>query len=931
MDEVRVLGPVDVVVAGASVALPAMRRRLLAALVVAGGSVRSPDELADALWGEQPPSSARKLLQLYVSQLRKVLPGSIAIVTSGGGYALAAEPGAVDSRRFEELVAEATAARRADNHARAQALAVRALSLWRGRPFGEHGYAGALRDEAERLEELRAAAAEERFHAELALGRHDEVVGEILGYAEAGPLRERAQELAMLALYRCGRQSDALAHYTRTRATLAELGLEPGRGLRTLQQQILQHDPALDVEVPAAGSAFALPVPPTTLVGRDREVGELLALLERHDVRLVVLAGAGGSGKTRLALEAARRAAPSFADGAVLVELAPLRDPALVAQTILSALDGAPASGEEAAQALERVLADRDLLLVVDNAEHVRQAAPLYTELVARVPRLTILVTSRVVLHVSGEHVFPVAPLGDAEAMRLFVERARGLDPSFELTAANESDLREICRRVDGLPLAIELAAARSRALSTGVLRERLEERLGLLTGGPRDLPARQQTLRETLDWSYDLLDADERTLLARLSVFPAGATLDAVAKVCLDGDDGRALDLVERLLDASLLVVHDALDERRYRMLETVRQYAAGRLSDADAHETAQGHAAWCLALAETAEQELSGAEQARWFATLEGEHDNFRAALDHLGQTGDRELELRLAVALSRFWYVRGYLEEGRRRLDEALADGADLPAPLVRRAHTASAAHALLQGDYAAATRSSEAALDAARRAGEPRFVANALSNLGAIVLAAGDHERAAHVLEEAVDRAREVGDTRIAALAINNLGDLALTTGDYDRAGPLFEESHELLVARGDTANIARSLFNRGAVDLMVGDGNAADRRFREALVLAGETGDKEDIAWCLEGLASVAAAAGDGERAATLLGVAGALLGEMGADFKPFERQLHEATESRARELCGAAAYDDAAQRGAALQLAEGIAVAQRPGASTLAP
>ena len=581
-------------------------------------------------------------------------------------------------------------------------LAARALGLWRGSAFGDLAYDVFLREEAERLEELRLAATEERFRAELALGRHDEVVAELVSFAEASPLREGAQELTMVALYRCGRQSDALAHFALARRRLDELGLEPGPSLRALQQQILRHDPGLEVEELAVTAATTLPVPPTSLIGREREVTELVELLERLDVRLIVLTGAGGSGKTRLALEAARRAGPSFANGAALVELAPLRDPALVAQTILSSLGIAPVSGENPSETLVRAVAAQDLLLVVDNAEHLRQAAPLYTELVARAPRLTILVTSRAVLHVSGEHVFPVAPLREADAVELFVERARLLEPSFARTQANEHDLVEISRRLDGLPLAIELAAARVRTLSPGVLRERLDERLALLTGGPRDLPARQQTLRETIDWSYDLLDIHERELLARLSVFPAGATLEAIARVCLGDDDARAVDLVERLLDASLLVVQDGPVERRYRMLETVRQYAARRLRGDDAAETSSGHAAWCLALAETAEQELTGGEQSRWFATLEAEHDNLRAALDHLGASGDRVSRLRLAVALSRFWYVRGYLAEGRRRLDQALVDTRDLPAPLLRRAHTASAALALLQGDYVSGRR-------------------------------------------------------------------------------------------------------------------------------------------------------------------------------------------------------------------------------------
>ena len=276
---------------------------------------------------------------------------------------------------------------------------------------------------------------------------------------------------------------------------------------------------------------------------------------------------------------------------------------------------------------------------------------------------------------------------------------------------------------------------------------------------------------------------------------------------------------------------------------------------------------------------------------------------------------------VALSRFWYVRGHLAEARRRLEGVLAHAAGGDLLLLRRARTATAAIALLQGDYAAATEHSEGALEAAREAGEPRFVANALSNLGAIVLAAGDHERAGVVLEEAVSLAREVGDDRIAALAINNLGDLALTTGDYRRAQPLFEESQALLRARGDTANIARSLFNLGAVELMLERPEAADAHFREGLRLADETGDLEDVAWCLEGLASLAAAAGDGTRAATLLGAAGALLDRMGASLKPFERQLHEATEQQAEQLCGHAGYRVVRAEGEALPLAQAIVLA----------
>jgi predicted ATPase/DNA-binding SARP family transcriptional activator len=919
---IRVLGPVEIVGDDGPVTLAAKHRCLLAALLVADGRPCSVDELVDALWASGPPASARKLVQVYVSQLRRSLPGGVRIVTKQGSYALEVEPELVDAARFERLVAESAAARREGNHALALSLAEQASKLWAGRAFGDLGYEGFLQPEAERLEELRLAAFEERIDAQLALGRSAEALGEALRLAAEHPLRERLHAQAMLALYRAGRQPEALETFAQLRRRLdEELGLEPGPELRELQRRILQQDGSLDVD--RSGDVHGgLPEAPSRLVGRERELEALGELLARRDPRLIVLTGAGGTGKTRLALEAAHRAAPTYANGARLVELAPLGDPALLVPTVAQALDVADQAGHGSVEVLADVLGPQELLLVLDNVEHLRDASPAFVELLARAPRLTLLVTSRTVLHLSGEHVFPVAPLDDDAASELFERRAQALNPAFRRTSENEAVVREICARVDGLPLAIELAAARIRTLAPEELLEHLGERLSLLTGGPRDAPARQQTLRETLDWSYDLLGDDERQFLARLSVFPAGATLDAAIGVCLPGGDhGAALDLLERLLDASMVVAHEHGRSTRYTMLETVRQYAADRLQAFDAEETDERHAVWALELAETAESELGGERQTQWFATLDADHDSLRSALTHFDRRDEKERELRLAVALSRFWYVRGHLAEGRHHLEAALSGAAGRPPLLLRRALTAAGAIALLQGDYPAATAFSESALAAARDAGEPRFVANALSNLGAIVLAAGDHARAASVLEEAVSLARESGDTRIAALAINNLGDLALTTGDYARARPLFEESHALLEARGDTANLARSSFNRGAVDLMLGDHEAAAARFRDGLLLARETDDKEDLAWCLEGFAALAAGDGDGERAATLLGAAGALLARIGADYKPFERRLHESTESAARAACDPDAFEDASERGASLSLDDVLDVA----------
>jgi predicted ATPase/DNA-binding SARP family transcriptional activator len=913
--DVRVLGGVEVVGEdGRPLPLRTKQRRLLAALVVADGRACDVDELVEAVWDGGAPASARKLVQVYVSQLRSALPGSIRIATHAGGYALELPEGALDAARFERLLGDAAAAGRDGNAALALSLAEQALALWRGRAYGELGYDELARGEAERLDELRLAALEERLDAQLALGRHDGALAELLALAREHPLRERLQEQALVALYRSGRQSDALEHYRTVRDHLRdELGLEPGAGMRELQGRILRQDPALEAPVTGQG-ASTLPMPPNPLVGRERELEQLGRLLGRRDARLLVLTGAGGSGKTRLALEAARAAAPGFANGVVLVELASLAESGLVVPTIAHALDMGDPAGEEPLEALARVLAPQELLLVLDSVEHVREAATAFVELLARAPRLTIVVTSRVVLHVSGEHVFPVAPLVEDSALRLFEQRARSLDPGFELGPDNEADVREICRRLDGLPLAVELAAARIRSLTPSALRERLSSRLSLLTRGPRDLPARQQTLRETLDWSASLLTEHEREVFARLGVFAGGASLAAAEQVC-EAD----LDTLGALVDHHLVRRTDAGGEPRFGLLETMREYAdelRAREPAADAAIRSR-HADWCLALAEEAERGFSGEEQARWFARLELEHDNLRAALAELEARGAAEPLLRLAVSLFRFWYVRGHLMEGRRRLEQALAHG-DGGSPLLRRrALTAAAAIALLQGDYPAATTFAEAGLAVARETGEGRLIANALSNLGAIVLAAGDAGRATEALEEAVPLARGEGDERILALALNNLGDVSLTVGDYERAEPLFAESQELLRRLGDTSNIARSLFNLGAVDLMLGRLDEAGTRFAESLALSQQAGDKEDLAWCLEGLAGLAAATGRGERAALLLGAAESLLGQMGATFKPFERRLHETTVERAAALCDGS-FGELVERGARLSLAEAV-------------
>ena len=919
--ELRVLGPLEVSGENGPVDLPAaMHRRLLAALTLARGQACSADALIDAVWGEAPPASARKLLQVYVSQLRKALPSRDALATTPTGYVLHLDDGSLDADRFERLHDDAVEALAQGNPSLARSHLGRALALWRGPAYADVMYDGFARAEAERLEELRLVAVEARLDASLQLGRHDEVLADALAMARDQSLRERVQGLAMLALYRAGRQTDALDHYAELRRRMDdELGLEPSAELRELHRRILQQDPALDPSEAPVDATSALPEPPNPLLGRERDLEALAALLSRRDVRLLVLTGAGGSGKTRLALATAHLAASTFANGAAIVELAPLRDPELLLPTIAGAIGVAEAPGQAPLDRLAAAVGNRELLLVLDNVEHLRSATPAFVELLARAPRLVLLVTSRAVLHLTGEHVFPVSPLEGDAAVELFEQRARALQPDFEITAEDESVVREICRRVDGLPLAIELAAARIRSLTPAALLERLEQRLSVLTGGPHDLPARQQTLRETIDWSVGLLTDDEQTALARLSVFRAGATVEAAEAVC-----ETRLDVLSALIDHHLVRRTVTGGGARLWLLETIHEYAAELLATdpGNAGRTRARLAEWCLALATEAEPNLSQDRQTKWLDLLELEHDNLRAALDHLEAEGTGQ-QLGLAVSLSRFWYVRGYLDEGRGRLEHALRATSDQAPEQRRRALTAAAAFGLLQGDHAAAIRFADEALAAARSGGDPSFVANALSNLGAILLAAGDPERAGPTLEEAVERARAGEDERIAALAINNLGDFALTVGDYERAEPLFRESLALLRARGDIANVARSLFNNGAVDLMLNRVAAAADRFHESLALCRTTGDREDSAWSLLGLAATNVANGDGERGAILLGAARTVLRQMGADFKPFERHLDEATEERSRALLGTSGYEAALRHGSSMTLDDAHDLAAR--------
>lgn len=688
-----------------------------------------------------------------------------------------------------------------------------------------------------------------------------------------------------------------------------------------------------------------IPVQRTRFVGREKEVGGVKELLLREDVRLVTVTGPGGIGKTRLAVEVACGLVEQFPGGRHFVALSAVNDAGLIASVIVQALGIREAGGQSPLEILKKNLGDSmcaPMLLLLDNFEHLIHAAPTVADLLAMTPRLKILVTSRAALHVYGEHEFPVPPLalpdsrsmptvetlGQYPAVELFVQRAVAAKPDFKLDQENGRAIAEICARLDGLPLAIELAAARVKVLSPSSMRMRLESRLQLLTGGARDLPQRQQTLRGAIDWSYDLLSASEQKLFRRLSVFVGGCTLESVEAVCdTKGDlDVELLDGMASMVDKSLLQqVEQARGESRFMMLETIREYAREKLeASSEEAATKRAHAAYCLVLAEEETTELSGAEGKEWLERFAVEHDNFRAALEWLTETGEAEWGLRLGAALFCFWETREYLAEGRDRLGKLLnLAGATAPTKARARALFAAgvlageqgdylsadaliseslgvghqlqdkkgvavclnalAVHAREQGDLVVAHALFEESLVLWRELDDQKAVARALSNLASVVKLRGDYGRAHALYGECLSIFRGLGDQTGVAWSLNHQGDVARDQGDSVAARKLYEEGLAIFRELGDRWGIAGALADLGNLGREQRDCAAAHTLYRESLRIFQELGHKRGVARLLECFACLAAAQIQAERSLRLAGAAAALRQNIGAPLTPGEQ------------------------------------------------
>jgi predicted ATPase/DNA-binding SARP family transcriptional activator len=682
--EVKLFGELEVATAGVPIPVRGGKQRaLLALLALSRGVPVSADRLIDQLWGEGQPAKPANALQAQIGQLRRTL-GASSIITSDAGYALAVGPEDLDVVRFEQLVGRGRRLIADGDGALGSAALGEALGLRRGEPLAEFAYADFAHSERAHLEELTVVAIEVRAEADLAQGRHRELVGELEALCRRHPLRERLWELLMVALYGAGRQAEALRAYTEIRDRLVEeLGIDPSPNLRDLEARILDQDPSLRVVEPPPPRSAGMPAVAGNLVeqlssfvGRDIELDQVGEAVRSS--RLVTLIGPGGVGKTRLAIEVAAGLRDQHPGGAWLVELASVSHPEGVASAAAAAL-GATGSAlddthrpESPAERIVAHLAGRSLVVVLDNCEHViDQAATLAHTLVAAVPGLRLIATSREPFGIPGERVIPIPGLAPSVAAELFADRARAVQPGFECGAAAGEVIEGICRRLDGLPLAIELAAARLRALPLSTLAERLDDRFSLLTRGARTALPRQQTLRAVVDWSYDLLFDDERRLFARLSVFVGGCELEAVEAVCADGEvpSSDALDLISRLVDKSLVTAATA-GEARFTQLQTLWQYGRDRLDDSGEAETIRArHGAYYRQMAEDAHEGLRGATAPAWRERLTRELANLKAALDWHLATGDADAALSMASGIAWLWFINTDFAEGARWLAGAL----------------------------------------------------------------------------------------------------------------------------------------------------------------------------------------------------------------------------------------------------------------------
>ncbi|HEV2360590.1 MAG TPA: BTAD domain-containing putative transcriptional regulator [Acidimicrobiales bacterium] len=985
----RLLGSFEAVDAsGRRITVPQLQR-LLCRLLVSANQRIANDALTGCLWpstadgdADTAPADPPGALRLYASRLRRVLPQGVGPRSVNGGLAVFVQPDDVDCHRFERLLSEAErtdAADHPDHLSRIRSDLTGALELWRGTALAE------FRDEewaygvAARLDELRLVARERLSSVRLAMGEHLQLVPELEAFVEEHPLREQLWAQMMLAQYRSGRQADALNTYQRLRARLADdLGIDPNPSLRELERQILMQDPELDLEAPArrapATSSIGgqdserrgrMPRSATVFIGRRREAAELEEMVK--SARLLSIVGPGGAGKTRLAVEVASRVQGHFADGCFFVDLATQHDVADVRPAVASALGIRLKAGES--DALERSLADERLLVVLDNCEHVLEEAALLCEsITAMCPGVAVLATTRQPLRVEAERIYRLGPLdlprdeeadlvsvSESEAVELFVVRARDHDHRFTLTRTNCAAVASLCRQVDGLPLAIEMAAARLPILSPSQISDRLGSELKLVAGGGRQRAPRHQTLDKMIEWSYELLDADERDLLQRLSVFPGSFEIGAVEAISGGVGDRKAVDLLGTLVDKSLVFADAAGDSARYRLLVTVRRFAADQLSSRGplAEETARAHAWFFLDLVEAFEPRMYSSEQPALLARMDLELDNLRTAVTFFaGDSATSHEAIRILAASRIFLVWRGH--EGwmsgmiraikargvaapvdpltaRFRFMELKYLGHMNPADAIRDledllavAETLSdrgleseivtqiAAYKWFTGQIEEASRYRERALRIAEDSSSYIALVCALTGPGASV---GEMLRG---VEVAVD----AGDSFGRYMALNNLG-TEVFERDVDLACDYYEEA----LAVADSANLANVnpyIYNNlGYAYVLTGEPDRAKAMLARGWECAKRLREDRLALFCLFAFSSAEVLAGNYGLAASLTAIVAKFTERTGFALDPGDQQRLASDETRLRLTLGDRAFAAAREAGRRMDPEEAVRLSTR--------
>jgi predicted ATPase/DNA-binding SARP family transcriptional activator len=881
--EFRVLGPFDVRRDGGTIALGAHRQRaLLLMLFLHSDELVSRDRLIDELWGERAPASAPNMIQVYVSRLRKML-GPGLLVTQPPGYVLRVGEAQVDATKFVELVGKARDSLADDAAGAARDLLDEAIATWRGPPLADFAYESFAQGEIARLQELRLEAIELRIDADLTLGRQVALVGELEQLIRLHPFRERLRGQLMVALYRSGRQAEALDAYRAARSALVEeLGLGPSPALRRLEQAILDQDPSLDAtgesaaagQLEHAGPAGNLPPELTSLLGRELELERVGELVERH--RVVTIVGPGGVGKTRVALRVARAAANRFADGVWFVDLAPVGSSDDVAEAVSSALGMSDRPGSSTLDTLTIELRERRLLLVLDNCEHVlASAAEVTARLLGQCPDVRILATSREPLAIAGESVERLAPLATTAigadppaAVRLFLERAETQGARWEEPELVLETIRELCVRLDGIPLAIELAAARTRAISPAELLAKLDDRLRLLVSPHhRSAHARHQTLEATIGWSYELLGTEEQATLRRLAVFQGSFSLAAAAAVCADiGSELDALERVTALVDRSVLSVQRRAETNRYRLLESIAVFAGQHLDELDEAEQARNrHARYFQLLARAASGPEYDSEQAEWATRLDLEQDNLTGALAWcFDGEGDPAIGAELAANLGLHLIFRGRSHAARRWLGRALEVGERIPPATLVAVNLAYAHLAYSTTDIDTSVACAIDAVATARETGNEELLAEALAQLALADQANGASVAASTVAAELRTIQSRLSDPRAQVMALLGTAQVALAIGQPEQAKADASSARQIARRVGDHLRAASSGYWLAYALALKSDIRSAREAIGEATNDAGRSGYQLVVVDTLIAATSLALVDGDVETASRLL-------------------------------------------------------------------